>query len=102
MTQAVQPAPPAFKGQENDMTISLTDLPIAVKHYLGTRVTISVYIRPKTGTVINIGEDSRSIYRHRTPDSLMSHTRKTGRIRSITAGDKLSATIVENDVVLST
>jgi hypothetical protein len=34
--------------------------------------------------------------------SLMSHTRKTGRIRSITAGDKLSAAIVENDVVLST
>jgi hypothetical protein len=34
--------------------------------------------------------------------NLMSHTRKTGRIRSITAGDKLSAAIVENDVVLST
>ncbi len=33
---------------------------------------------------------------------LMTHTRKTGRIRSITAGDRLSAGIVENDGVLST
>jgi hypothetical protein len=39
------------------MTISLTDLPIAVKNYLDTKVTISVDIRPKTGTVINVDED---------------------------------------------
>jgi hypothetical protein len=39
------------------MTISLTDLPVAVKNYLDTKVTINVDIRPKTGTVINVDED---------------------------------------------
>lgn len=39
------------------MTISLTDLPMAVKHYLDTKVTISVNIRPKTGAVINVDDD---------------------------------------------
>jgi hypothetical protein len=77
-----------------------------------TRWTLRSHVRAGTGSPASTRSSPIAQFggRHRAHEpplwirgmNLMSHTRRAGRIRSSTAGDRSSAAIVENDGVLST